>query len=305
MSSSRIDTPPAPGAPSGKAELKSLAALVAPWQPPQTGAATRHDNKKSKACTLADFDPAAKPFSSGDKGQDKVAVEALALELDALQNLFYADKRYKLLVILQGTDTSGKDGTLRSVFSRMSPLGVRTVGWKAPTDNERAHDYLWRIHPMMPGAGEIVIFNRSHYEDVLVPPVNGWITPAQTAERLQHINDFERLLSETGTVILKFMLHISRDEQGVRLQERIDDPSKRWKFSLDDLEVRKQWKQYQQAYEDLLNATSTPWAPWTVVPADSKTHRNLMIATLVRSTLQQLDLRFPPGDPALEGIKVS
>jgi PPK2 family polyphosphate:nucleotide phosphotransferase len=304
MSSSRIDAPPSPGAPPGKAELKSLAALAAPWQPPQTGAATSHDNKKSKGCTLADLDPAAKPFSSGDKGQDKAAVEALAMELDALQNLFYADKRYKLLVILQGTDTSGKDGTLRGVFSRMSPLGVRTMGWKAPTEDERAHDYLWRIHQMMPSAGEIVLFNRSHYEDVLVPPVNGWITPAQTTQRLQHINDFERLLSETGTVILKFMLHISLDEQGARLQERIDDPSKRWKFSLGDLEVRKQWKQYQQAYEDLLNATSTPWAPWTVVPADSKTHRNLMIATLVRSTLQQLDLRFPPGDPALEGLKI-
>ena len=228
----------------------------------------------------------------------------MALELDELQNLFYADKRYKLLVILQGTDASGKDGTLRSVFSRISPLGVRTMGWKAPSEEERAHDYLWRIHQWVPGAGEMMIFNRSQYEDVLVPPVNGWITPAQTAQRYQHINDFERMLSETGTVILKFMLHISLDEQRERLQERLDDPSKHWKFSMGDLDARKQWKQYQQAYEDLLNATSTPWAPWTVVPANSKTHRNLMIASVVRSTLQQLDLRYPPGDPALKGIKV-
>lgn len=150
-------------------------------------------------------------------------------------------------------------------------------------------------------AGEIVIFNRNHYEDVLVPPVNGWITPAQTAQRYQHINDFERMRSETGTVILKFMLHISLGEQGVRLQERIDDPSKRWKFSLGDLEVRKQWPQHQKAYEALLNA---PWAPWSVVPANSKTHRDLMIAKMVHITLQQLDLRFPPGDPALEGLKI-
>jgi PPK2 family polyphosphate:nucleotide phosphotransferase len=215
----------------------------------------------------------------------------------------YADKRFKLLVILQGTDTAGKDGTMRGVFGRISPLGVHTVSWKAPSEEERAHDYLWRIHRQVPAAGEITIFNRSHYEDVLVPPVKGWITPAQTAERYRHINDFERLLAQTGTVILKFMLHISRDEQRERLQARLDDPAKQWKFNMDDLEARKQWKQYQKAYEDLLGATSTPWAPWTVVPADSKTHRNLMIATVVRATLAQLGLRFPPGDPALKGLK--
>ena len=181
---------------------------------------------------------------------------------------------------------------------------MHTVSWKAPSEEERAHDYLWRIHRQVPAAGEITIFNRSHYEDVLVPPVKGWITPAQTAQRYRHINDFERLLAQTGTVVLKFMLHISRNEQRERLQARLDDPTKQWKFNIDDLEARKQWKQYQQAYEDLLRATSTPWAPWTVVPADSKTHRNLMIATVVRATLVQLGLRFPPGDPALKGLKV-
>ncbi|CAM3543600.1 PPK2 family polyphosphate kinase [Polaromonas hydrogenivorans] len=303
MSSKPADTPSAPDAPASKAERKALSDLISRWQPPlaEPGA----NNKKSKACSLDDFDPSAKPFSTGDKERDKEAVEALAIELDTLQNLFYADRRHKLLVIFQGTDTSGKDGTLRGVFSRMSPLGVHTAAWKAPSEDERARDYLWRIHQKVPPAGEIMIFNRSHYEDVLVPPVNGWITPAQTAQRYQQINDFERLLSETGTVILKFMLHISFKEQGERLQERIDDPTKRWKFSLGDLDARKQWKQYQQAYEDLLNATSTPWAPWTVVPADSKTHRNLMIATLVRQSLQQLDLRYPPDDPALKGLKVA
>ncbi len=304
MPSKPADPPVAPPSTTSKAELKKLAELLTHWQPPQTRAANGENRKKSGGCSLADFDPSAKPFSSGDKLGDKAAVEAMALELDELQNLFYADKRYKLLVILQGTDASGKDGTLRSVFSRISPLGVRTMGWKAPSEEERAHDYLWRIHQWVPGAGEMMIFNRSQYEDVLVPPVNGWITPAQTAQRYQHINDFERMLSETGTVILKFMLHISLDEQRERLQERLDDPSKHWKFSMGDLDARKQWKQYQQAYEDLLNATSTPWAPWTVVPANSKTHRNLMIASVVRSTLQQLDLRYPPGDPALKGIKV-
>jgi PPK2 family polyphosphate:nucleotide phosphotransferase len=304
MSSKPVDAPDTLAAPASKAKYKELANLVSKWQPPLNGA-SNDEKKKSKTCRLADFDPAAKPFSTGNKENDKEAVATLAAELDTLQNLFYADRRYKLLVILQGTDTSGKDGTLRSVFSRMSPLGVHTAAWKVPNEDELAHDYLWRIHRKVPAAGEIMIFNRSQYEDVLAPSINGSITPAQTAERYRQINDFERMLSENGTVILKFMLHISLQEQGQRLQERIDDPSKHWKFSIGDLEVRKQWKLYQQAYEDLLNATSTPWAPWTIVPADSKTHRNLMIATVVRQTLQQLDLRYPPEDPALKGIKVA
>ena len=259
----------------------------------------------TKPFELARFDPAAKPFSSGDKARDKAAVEALALELDTLQNLFYADRRFKLLVVLQGTDTSGKDGTIRGVFGQMSALGVHTVGWKAPTEPERAHDYLWRIHAQVPSAGEVTIFNRSHYEDVLVPHVNGWITPEQTKQRYAHINDFERLLTETGTVVCKFLLHISKDEQKTRLQERLDDPTKNWKFAAGDLEVRKQWPTYQQAYSDAIAATGTPWAPWTIVPADSKTHRNLMIATVLKKTLEGLKLRYPPADPALKNIKVA
>ena len=269
---------------------------LADWQPPA--------GKRAAAFSLAGLDPAAKPWSCGDKERDQAAVAALALELDALQDLFYADRRFKLLVVLQGTDTSGKDGTVRGVFSRTSPLGVHTVGWKAPTEDERARDYLWRIHKVMPGAGEMTIFNRSHYEDVLVPAVNKWITPEQTKQRLQHINDFERLLAETGTVILKFMLHISFEEQRERLQERVNDPAKQWKFSMSDLDVRKQWADYQKAYQVLLRATSTPYAPWTIVPADSKTHRNLMIATVVRDTLKKLKLRYPPSDPRLKGLMI-
>ena len=270
----------------------SLLQRLQPWQPP------------GKPMSLDDIDPGAKPFSLGDKAQDKAAVEDLAVELDGLQNLFYADKRYKLLVVLQGTDTSGKDGTIRGVFGRMSALGVHAVGWKAPTETERAHDYLWRIHQQVPQAGDITVFNRSHYEDVLVPVVNGWITPEQHQQRLAHINDFERMLSETGTIVLKFLLHIGFDEQRERLQERLDDPAKHWKFSMGDIEVRKQWAQYQDAYGTLLAATHTPWAPWTIVPANSKTHRNLMIATVLREVLQKLDLRYPAGDPALAGFTV-
>jgi len=259
---------------------------------------------KKRAFDLSAIDPGAKPFSTGDKAADKAAVDALALELDELQNLFFADRRFKLLVVLQGTDTSGKDGTLRGVFGQMSALGVQTVGWKAPTAPERDHDFLWRIHQKVPGAGEVMVFNRSHYEDVLVPVVNGWITPQQARQRYAHINDFERMLTETGTVVLKFMLHISKDEQRARLQERLDDPTKNWKFAPEDLTVRKQWKAYQQAYADAIAATGTRWAPWTVVPADSKTHRNLMIATLVKRALLGLKLRYPPASNDLAKLRV-
>lgn len=294
---------PAPQTPAHfSARDKALAQRWSHWQPgpPRApGAAAQ-----GKAFSLDDRDPGDKPFSEGSKAEDKAAVEALAVELDALQNLFYADKRYKLLVVLQGTDTSGKDGTIRGVFGRMSALGVHAVGWKAPTEAELAHDYLWRIHQQVPQAGDITVFNRSHYEDVLVPVVNGWITPAQHRQRLAHINDFERMLSETGTIVLKFLLHIGFDEQRERLQERLDDPAKRWKFSMGDITVRKQWGDYRSAYDTLLTATHTPWAPWTIVPANSKTHRNLMIATVLREVLQNLDLRYPEGDPALAGFKV-
>ena len=264
------------------------------WQVPVGG----------KGFALNDCDPSAKPYSSGDKEADKASVAELAREIDALQDMFWADKRFKLLVLLQGTDTAGKDGTIRAVFKETSPLGVRTHGWKAPSEVERSYDYLWRIHAMMPAAGEFMIYNRSQYEDVLVPVVNRWIDAKATQQRYRQINDLERLLCETGTVILKFMLHISKDEQRERLQDRIDDPSKHWKFSMGDLDARKQWDDYQQAYQDLLRATSTKWAPWTVVPADSKTHRNLMIATLVRDRLQSLKLRYPPDDPQLKGLVV-
>jgi PPK2 family polyphosphate:nucleotide phosphotransferase len=257
-----------------------------------------------RAFDLKRFDPSERPFASGDKARDREATAALALELDELQNLFWADKRYRLLVVLQGTDTAGKDGTIRGVFGQMSPLGVHTIGWTAPTEPERAHDYLWRIHTQVPGNGEVMIFNRSHYEDVLVPAVSGWITPAQTKQRYAQINDFERMLTETGTVICKFLLHISKDEQRGRLQERLDDPTKQWKFAAGDLDVRKQWDAYQQAYNDAIAATGTPWAPWTIVPADSKTHRNLMIATVMKQVFQDKKLHYPPSDPALKNLKV-
>ncbi|HSW17777.1 MAG TPA: PPK2 family polyphosphate kinase [Ramlibacter sp.] len=253
---------------------------------------------------LAAIDPASKPFSSGDKLTDQQQVEALAVELDQLQDMFFADRRFKLLVVLQGTDTSGKDGTLRGVFGRMSPLGVRAVAWKAPSEAERAHDFLWRIHQQAPGVGEIVVFNRSHYEDVLVPWVKGQVNDAQLKQRYAHINEFERLLCDSGTVVLKFMLHISKDEQRERLQARIDDPTKRYKFQREDIEVRLHWDAYQQGYERMIRATGAPRAPWIIVPADSKTHRNLMIGLALRDALLALKLRYPDPDPSLATLKV-
>ena len=262
----------------------------------------RHDSPKRRF-RLDRVDPDAAPLSAGDDEHDRATVLELADRLDTLQRLLYADRRYKVLVVLQGMDTSGKDGTLRAVFGAMSPLGLRAVGWKAPTENERAHDPWWRIHQQVPGDGELVVFNRSHYEDVLVPVVNRWITPRQTEQRYRQINEFERMLTEHGTVICKFMLHISKAEQRRRQQERLDDTTKHWKFDVGDLEVRKRWNDYMAAYEAAVSATGTRWAPWTVVPSDSKTQRNLTIATLLERTLSALKLRAPPN-PALANVQV-
>jgi PPK2 family polyphosphate:nucleotide phosphotransferase len=270
---------------------------LAPWRPRKPG--------KGRTLDLSDYDPDARPFMKDESSaQGKKRLDRLAQEIDALQDLFYADRRHKLLVILQGTDASGKDGTIRHILARTSPLGVRAVGWRAPTAVERDHGYLWRIHRQVPGAGEIVVFNRSHYEDVLVPVVDGEIDGGETRRRFAQINDFERMLTETGTTVLKFLLHISADEQRERLQARLDDPAKNWKLVPDDLAVRKRWADYQRAYGAFLAATSTAWAPWTIVPANSKTHRNLMIATVLRDALQSLDLRYPAPDPRVEGLRV-
>ena len=262
------------------------------------------EGRRGRGFELDRFDAAAQPFSLGDKADDKAAVAALAADIDKFQDLLYADRRFKLLVVLQGTDTSGKDGTIRGVFGQTSALGVHAVAWKAPSEEERSHDYLWRIHQKMPAAGEMIIFNRSHYEDVLVPVVKGWVGKEETQLRFAQINDFERMLTENGTVILKFMLHISKEEQRLRLQERLDNPTKHWKFAVGDLEQRTRWDAYQAAYSAAVAATGTPWAPWTIVPANSKTHRNLMIGTAVKHALQGLKLCYPPGDPSLANLKV-
>lgn len=258
------------------------------------------------AVKLRRFDPAARPCSDGEShDEDRARTAELAHELAAYQDNFYALKQDKLLVVLQGMDTSGKDGTIRAVFQAVDPLGVRAVSYRAPTDPEKQRDFLWRHHRDVPGVGEVVIFNRSHYEAVLIEYVHGWIDKNERKRRLKQINAFERLLTDTGTTIVKCFLHISKDEQQRRLQERIDEPHKNWKFNPQDLEERKLWDDYQRAYEVVLEETSTENAPWFVVPADSKSHRNLMVTSVLRDTLKRLAPKPPPGDPKLVGTIVT
>lgn len=258
----------------------------------------------SSKLDIKDAAASEKPLSSGDKDQDKQEVARLAGLIGEQQQMFYATRGPRLLVILQGMDTSGKDGTVNDVFAGVNPQGIRIANFKGPTAIELAHDYLWRIHQQVPVAGEIAVFNRSHYEDVLITRVHDWIDDKECKRRYAQINDFERMLAETGTVILKFFLHISKDEQKARLQSRIDDPSKHWKFDPQDLAERQYWDQYQEVYQSALRATSTEWAPWYVVPANSKPHRNLVVANVVLEALQSLKLKFPDPKPELKKLKI-
>jgi PPK2 family polyphosphate:nucleotide phosphotransferase len=228
-----------------------------------------------------------------DEDATKAETPGIAKAIDHLQDRLYAEGRRALLVILQGTDTSGKDGTIRSVFNATGPLGVSVTAFKRPTEDELAHDYLWRSHLACPKRGTIGIFNRSHYEDVLVVKVRGFAPPEAIEPRYEQINAFEKMLVENGTTVLKFMLHISKKEQGKRLQERLDDPSKNWKFNPGDLEDREHWDAFQAEYETVLHRCSTAWAPWYVIPADRKWVRNAVIARIVRATLEQMDPQYP------------
>lgn len=247
----------------------------------------------------------AKPMSSGDKIADRARTLELAQQIAEFQNVFYAARARKIIIVLQGMDTSGKDGTVKGVFSAVDPLGVRSVAFKAPTTIEREHDFLWRVHSEVPAQGEIAIFNRSHYEDVLITRVHGWIDDAEAARRFAHIRDFERMLAETGTVILKFFLHISSAEQKLRLEERLADPEKHWKFDPNDLEERKAWADYQDRYRAAIRETDADHAPWYVIPADSKTHRNLAIATIVADTMKDMNLAYPDAHPEYLKMKVT
>lgn len=256
-----------------------------------------------EAANLGDRDP-RDDLGLEDKGSAKDAQEDLLTELFDLQRLLWAEDERAVLLVLQGMDTSGKDGTIRRVFTGLNPQGVHVASFTKPTEHELDHDYLWRVHAVAPARGSIGIFNRSHYEDVGVVRVNGWIDGDEVQRRFRQIRDFEQHLADNGTVIRKVFLHISKDEQRERLQERIDTPEKHWKFNLGDLEVRKQWDDYMRAYEDAITATSTDDAPWFIVPADRKWVRDVAVTTILADALRGMDLQAPDPDPALHGIVV-
>ena len=230
-----------------------------------------------------------------DKEKAKAVTDQLIGRLEELQERLYANGDRAVLIVLQGMDSSGKDGTIKHVMSGVNPQGCRVATFKAPSNSELAHDFLWRVHHEVPAKGQIGIFNRSHYEDVLITRVHKMISAKVAARRLNQIKEFEELLAENGTTILKFFLHISKKEQKARLEARIRDPEKRWKFSEGDLEERKLWPDYMAAFEEVLSATSMEHAPWYIVPANRKWYRNLVVADRVVEALEDMKLKTPPA----------
>jgi PPK2 family polyphosphate:nucleotide phosphotransferase len=257
--------------------------------------------KPDTKISLKDVDP----DDTGDFQDDDAAREELkerVKELGDLQGLLYAENRRALLIVLQGMDTSGKDGTIRHVMAGMSPLGVQVQAFKAPNDEELAHDFLWRVHRAVPRKGYIGIFNRSHYEDVLVVRVHKLVPREVWEDRFEQINKFEKMLVENGVVILKFFLHITKAEQKKRLEQRLLDPTRHWKFSMHDIEERRYWSEYRKAYEDVLARCSTKRAPWHIIPANCKWFRNLLVAQVVAGMMKELNLKYP--EPSIDLSKV-
>lgn len=234
--------------------------------------------------------------TSGFRGTEAQALEEsrkLSLRLERLQEVLFAEHKYKVLIVLQAMDTGGKDGTIKKVFEGVNPQGVRVAHFRTPTPEEAEHDFLWRVHQQAPGSGEMVIFNRSHYEGVLIERVHGLVPRKTWMRRYREIEHFEHLLHEDRAVILKFFLHISKDEQKRRLQERVTDPSKQWKFSLSDVHERRFWSKYMRAYEGALQKTSTDSSPWYVIPANSKWFRDLLVSTIIVERLDKLGMQYP------------
>lgn len=253
---------------------------------------------------LSKWDPNDTGDFKGGKEEGLAKLEKLNGKLETLQELMFAEHKQKVLVVLQAMDTGGKDGAIRRVFDRVNPAGVRVASFKAPTQEELDHDYLWRVHKQVPGKGELVVFNRSHYEDVLVVRVHNYVPPEVWSKRFDQINEFERNLVENGTTILKFYLHIDLEEQKERLQARLDDSTKRWKFRLGDLEERKLWPEYMKAFEDVLSKTSTEYAPWYIVPANRKWFRDLVISSVLVDTLEGLKMKYPESEENLDGVVI-
>lgn len=239
-----------------------------------------------------------------EKDSAKAELAQLHVQIDMLQQRLAAQRTHGVLVVLQAMDACGKDGTIRSVFGALNPAGVKVHSFKAPVGSELDHDYLWRLHAVVPARGEIAVWNRSHYEDVLVVRVKHFLPKHRWEKRYRHIREFERMLVDEGTRIVKINLNVSFAEQGLRLQDRIDDPKERWKFRVGDLDDRKLWPEYMRAYDEAIAETSTAHSPWYVVPGNRKWVRNLAVARILLHELQQLDPQLPPDDPAIVGLHV-
>ena len=254
--------------------------------------------KPGRKVSLADWDTDEDCGLTKAEGEERLARNLATV--DELQMKFWANRKRAMLVVLQGIDTAGKDGVIRKVMTALNPQGVTVHSFKKPSDAEAAHDYLWRVHSRCPARGEVAVFNRSHYEDVIVGRVHGFLERQEIARRHRQINDFERMLSEEGTTILKLFLHISKEEQKRRLESRLAQPAKHWKFNPEDLRDRVRFGEFLDAYSDVISATSTPYAPWHIIPADRKWYRNVVVAKLVVDTLKKLKLSYPPPafDPA-------
>lgn len=250
---------------------------------------------------LADFDPGA--THGVDKSRAAGQLVKNLERLSLLQYLLYAEARRSLLVVLQAIDAGGKDGTIRHVMSGLNPQGVDVTSFKAPEGPEKRHDYLWRVHQAVPEFGKIGIFNRSHYEDVLIVRVHNMVPKSVWSKRYDQINDFERMLSDSGVRIVKFLLYIGKEEQARRFRERLEDKTKNWKFSPEDLKERGYWDQYIEAYNDVLRKCSTEKSPWYVIPANRKWFRNLAVSQIVLDTLEEMDLKYPKPVADLSGIK--
>src|ERR1700690_1105228 len=260
--------------------------------------------KPGEKVNLSKWDPNDMGDFKGDKQKGLAEVAKLDKELDALQELLFAEHKHKVLIVLEAMDTGGRGGTIRDLFDGVNPQGVYVARFDVPTQEELDHDYLWRVHKLMPANGEIAIFNRSHYEDVLVVRVHNLVPPEEWEKRFDQINQFERYLADNGTMILKFFLHIDKDEQKKRLQARLDDPAKHWKFRLGDLAERKLWSDYMQAYEDVLSRTSTEYAPWFIVPANRKWFRDLVVSSVLVDALTSLKMKIPESEEKLDGVVV-
>lgn len=258
--------------------------------------------KPGSPVKLHNFDP---EYHGDLNKKDARETEArLEARLAELQEMLYAQGKYSLLIVLQAMDAGGKDGTIKHVFDSVNPQGVRVTSFKAPTAEELSHDFLWRVHQHTPPKGYIGIFNRSHYEDVLVVRVNNLVPAEIWKERYDHINHFERLLVDSGTRILKFFLHISKDEQKERFEERLARPDKHWKFSTGDLPVREQWDEYMDAYEAVLTRCNTDYAPWHIVPSNKKWYRNFIISKTIVETLENMNLAYPDPEPGLDEVVI-